>query len=130
MASQSNLTRHQIQASNARIDGGSYPRTAVFVGGTSGIGEAAIQELVEAGAEEKLLIRIYIIGRKNSAERANKSLDKIKAQNPHAELIFTEGDVSLLADVKKFCTDLKRKEKSLDLLFLSTGYSPFGGRDG
>jgi len=130
MASHSNLTRQQIQASNIRIDAGSYPRTAVFVGGTSGIGEATIRELVKAGTKDKSPIRIYIIGRKESAERTNKSLDKLRAQYPHTELIFTQGDVSLLGDVKRLCTELKEKEKSLDLLFLSTGYSPLGGREG
>lgn len=130
MASQSNLTRQQIQASNARIDPTSYPRTAVFVGGTSGVGEAAIQELVKVGAANQLPIRIYIIGRKESAERTNNSIDKLKAQNPHAELIFIQGNVSLLADVKRLCTEIKQKEKLLDLLFLSAGYSPMGGREG
>ncbi len=123
------VTRQQVQASNARIDAESYPRTAVFVGGTSGIGEAALQELSLVG-KSKWAARIYVIGRQESASRVNESLDRLRAQNPDVDLIWTVGDVSLLAEVKRICTELKEKEKSLDLLFLSAGYAPFGGREG
>ncbi|KAK4208616.1 NAD(P)-binding protein [Rhypophila decipiens] len=131
MAAESNLTLQQVRESNARIDASTYPRTAVFVGGTAGIGQAAIAELVHVSARNNIKIpsRIYIIGREQSAERTKKALDILRAENPNAELVWMAGDVSLLADVKRLCEEIKDRETSLDLLFLSTGYSPFGGRE-
>ena len=43
--------------------------------------------------------------------------------------MFVEREVSLLAEVKRVCNDIKAKESSLDALFLSAGYIPFGGRE-
>ncbi|KAK4153458.1 NAD(P)-binding protein [Chaetomidium leptoderma] len=128
MPTQPGVTRQHVQASNARIDGESYPRTAVFVGGTAGTGELALQELALTG-KGKWAARIYVVGRSESASRVNKSLDRLQAQNPDVELIWTPGEASLLADVKRICTEVKAKEKSLDLLFLSAGYAPLGGRE-
>ncbi len=123
------MTRQQVQASNARLDAESYPRTAVFVGGTSGVGEGLVHELALAG-KGKWASRIYVIGLPESAARVNKVLERLRAQNPDVELIWMAGDVSLLADVKRICTELKGREKSLDLLFHSAGYAPLGGREG
>jgi NADP-dependent 3-hydroxy acid dehydrogenase YdfG len=129
MPAQPGVTRQQVQASNARIDADSYPRTAVFVGGTAGIGEAVIEGLAAVG-KGKWPARIYVIGRQESAERVNRSLDRLRAHNPGLELIWTPGEVSLLAEVERICVELKEKERSLDLLWLSTGYAPIGGREG
>jgi hypothetical protein len=74
--------------------------------------------------------RIYVVGRKESAERVNESLDRLRAQYPTVDLIWTPGEVSSLSDVARICAGLKEKEKSLDVLWLSTGYAPFGGREG
>ncbi|KAK3312228.1 hypothetical protein B0H66DRAFT_395933 [Apodospora peruviana] len=140
------VTRKQIQASNAHIDPAepNCPRTAVFVGGTAGLGEAALHDLAlrlgaarEHNRDVRRPARIYVVGRHASAARVKESLAKIKARiragNPDddggVELIWTPGEVSLLAEVKRICAELKEKETSLDLLFLSTGYAPFGGRE-
>ena len=57
-------------------------------------------------------------------------INQLHTLNPRAEIISLGGQVSLLAEVKRLCDDFKRKETSLDLLFLSGGYLPFGGRTG
>ncbi|KAB5546888.1 hypothetical protein GE09DRAFT_194160 [Coniochaeta sp. 2T2.1] len=128
MPSQRAVTLAQVQASNAGIDGDTYPRTAVFVGGTSGIGEAVLHELSLAG-KSKWPARIYVVGREESADRVNESLDLLRAQCPGVDLIWTPGDVSLLSEVTRICAEFKDKEKSLDLLFLSAGYCALGGRE-
>ena len=129
MPVQPGVTRQQAQASNARINAESYPRTAVFVGGTSGIGEALIQGLAAVHKDE-WPARIYVVGRQESSERVNESLDRLRAEHPGLDLVWTPGEVSLLADVRRICLALKEKEKSLDLLWLSAGYAPIGGREG
>lgn len=112
----------EIQASNALINDTTAPRVAVFVGGTSGIGKFTVRALVATGAS----MRIYLVGRKSSEERTHAFIQELNAINPKAEVIWTEGEVSLLAETKRVCEAIKSKESRVDLLFLTTGYAPFG----
>jgi NAD(P)-dependent dehydrogenase (short-subunit alcohol dehydrogenase family) len=114
----------EIQASNALINDATAPRVAVFVGGTSGIGQLTIKALVATGAS----VRIYLVGRKNSEERSKAFIEELNAVNPKSEVIWIEGEVSLLAETKRVCEVIKRKEARVDLLFLTAGYAPFGPR--
>lgn len=114
----------EIQAANALISEATTPRVSVFVGGTSGIGKLTIKALVATGAS----IKIYLVGRKSSEERTRGFIQEQKAINPKAELIWTEGEVSLLAETKRICEAIKAKESRVDLLFLTAGYAPFGPR--
>ena len=52
----------------------------------------------------------------------------MNAINPKAEIIWTEGEISLLAETKRVCDVIKSKESSVDLLFPTAGYAPFGLR--
>jgi NAD(P)-dependent dehydrogenase (short-subunit alcohol dehydrogenase family) len=114
----------EIQASNALISDATAPQVAIFVGGTSGIGKLTIRALVATGVS----VRIYIIGRKSSEERTRLFIQELHEINPKAEIIWTEGEISLLAESKRVCEVIKRKESSVDLLFLTAGYAPFGTR--
>lgn len=114
----------EIQASNALINDATAPRVAVFVGGTSGIGQLTIKALVATGAS----VRIYLVGRKSSEERSLAFIQELRAINPKAEVVWTEGEISLLAETKRVCEVIKRKEARVDLLFLTAGYAPFGPR--
>jgi NAD(P)-dependent dehydrogenase (short-subunit alcohol dehydrogenase family) len=114
----------EIQASNARINDTTAPRVAVFVGGTSGIGKLTVRALVATGAS----LRIYLVGRKSSEERTNVFIQELHAINPKAEVIWTEGEVSLLAETTRVCEVIKSRESRVDLLFLTTGYARFGTR--
>ena len=114
----------EIQASNALINDATAPRIAVFVGGTSGIGKLTIRALVATGAS----VRIYLVGRKSSQERMHAFIQDLHAINPKAEVIWTEGEVALLAETKRVCEAIKSKESRVDLLFLTAGYAPFGTR--
>lgn len=113
-----------IQASNGLINDATAPRVSVFVGGTSGIGKFTVKALVSTGAS----VRIYLIGRKSSEERTKTFIQELNAINPKAEIVWAEAEVSLLADVKRVCGVIKGKESRVDLLFLTTGFAPFGAR--
>jgi NADP-dependent 3-hydroxy acid dehydrogenase YdfG len=96
----------------------------VFVGGTSGIGEATAREFVRSSIQP----RVYLVGR--SQEQA----DKIKAEflklNPESQTKFIQGDVSLLHNVDKICDEIKSSEEKINLLFLTAGILTMKGRDG
>jgi NAD(P)-dependent dehydrogenase (short-subunit alcohol dehydrogenase family) len=118
------VSYNEIRASNALINDAMAPRIAVFVGGTSGIGKLTIRALVATGAS----VRIYLVGRKSSQERTNTFIQELHILNPKADVVWTEGEVSLLADTKRVCEVIKTKERHVDLLFLTAGYAPFGAR--
>ncbi|RSL81816.1 hypothetical protein CEP51_005585 [Fusarium floridanum] len=115
----------EIKTSNSLINDVTSPSIAVFVGGTSGIGKLTVKALVETGSS----VRIYLIGRKSSEERSRVFIDELRVINPKAEVVWTEGDVSLLAETKRLCEVIKSKESRIDLLFLTPGYAPFGARE-
>lgn len=115
----------QIQASNALINDETAPRVSVFAGATSGIGKFTLKALVETEAS----IRVYLIGRKSSKEHMHAFIQELQSINPKAEIIWTEGEISLLAETKRICEIIKSRESRVDLLFLSAGYAPFRGRE-
>lgn len=114
----------ELRASNALINDATAPRVAVFVGGTSGIGKLTIKALVATGAS----VRIYIVGRKSAEESTRAFIQELRATNAKAEVVWTEGEVSLLAEVKRVCGVIREKESRVDLLFLTAGYAPMAGR--
>jgi NADP-dependent 3-hydroxy acid dehydrogenase YdfG len=113
-----------IQESNAKIDSSSTPRVAVFVGGTAGIGKLTLAELAALGTSFKA----YVIGRGRSKASFVTFRDELQQANQNAEIVWIDGEVSLLSEVKRICSYIKTLEKSVDLLFMTTGYAPFGGR--
>ncbi|KFY39697.1 hypothetical protein V494_03874 [Pseudogymnoascus sp. VKM F-4513 (FW-928)] len=115
----------KIKAANALINDATAPRVAVFAGGTSGIGKLTVKALVATGAS----VRIYLIGRKSAEERTAVFIQELQTLNPKAEIIWVEGEISLLAETKRVCELIKSKESRLDLLFMTTGYAPFGPRN-
>jgi len=118
------VSYNEVKASNALLNDATTPRIAVFVGGTSGIGKLTIKALVATGAS----VKIYLIGRKSSKERSEAFIQELQLLNSKAEIIWTEAEVSLLAETKRVCEVIKTKEQHIDLLFLTTGYAPMGGR--
>ncbi|KXH42285.1 hypothetical protein CSAL01_11561, partial [Colletotrichum salicis] len=119
------VTRAQVQHSNAALTAQTAPRTAVFFGGTSGIGKLTLIELVSLGHP----IRVYIAGRKATEPAIRPVLEDLRQKNPRAELVWVEAEVSLLAETRRVCEVVKEKETSLDFLCLTAGYAPFGGRN-
>ncbi|GKZ66621.1 hypothetical protein AnigIFM60653_002790 [Aspergillus niger] len=105
-----------IQSSNARI-ATSLPEgmVAVFVGATSGIGEATLKQFAKHATRP----RVYFVGRKQDA--GNRIVAECEALNPEGEYIFIPADVSLLSNVDEVCRDIKSKENTLNLLVLTPG---------
>ncbi|OAL56097.1 NAD(P)-binding protein [Pyrenochaeta sp. DS3sAY3a] len=111
-----------ILASNALIQSEDVPKTAVFVGGTDGIGKATLRALVSKGFPTK----VYIVGRNKASHQT--LLEDLGKLNPKANLIFVEGQISLVTEAQRIATLIAAQEERLDLLFLSSGYLPFTGR--
>lgn len=105
-----------IQASNARIPS-VLPSglVAVFVGGTSGIGEYTLKEFVRRTRHP----RIYNIGR--SQQSSDRIADECKELNADAQYTFIQADVSLIRSVDAVCEQIKAKEKAIHVLCLSIG---------
>ncbi|KAJ1713256.1 short-chain dehydrogenase [Aspergillus flavus] len=116
----------EVRASNIQLTPATIPQVSVFIGATAGIGKAALTKLVSTGFP----LRAYIIGRDEAAFQP--ALRELQASNPSATLIFLEGEISLLAEARRL-TDiiLSREEETgggIDMLFLSSGFLPFLGR--
>ena len=114
----------EVKASNNQLTAATTPEVAVFVGATSGIGKAALTELISQGFPT----RIYIIGRDKS--EFQPVLTELRASYQAADLIFLEGQISLMAETKRLTDEILRRENRIDLLFLSSGFLPFLGRQG
>ncbi|OAA53197.1 NAD(P)-binding domain protein [Cordyceps fumosorosea ARSEF 2679] len=88
---------------------------AVFVGGTSGIGEYTLKELARAARKP----RIYILG------RSQTSFDRIAADckqiNPEGRYSFVQGDISLLRNVDRLCHKVQEQESAINIVFWSAG---------
>lgn len=118
------LLLDQIRASNARLTETTTPRTAVFVGATDGIGKRALLELVSTGFP----LKAYIIGRHEARDQL--LLEELHTVNKNAELIYLEGQVSLMSEVKRLTDVILGKEQAIDLLYHSAGFLPFQGHQG
>jgi NAD(P)-dependent dehydrogenase (short-subunit alcohol dehydrogenase family) len=106
--------------------------TALFVGGTSGIGLSTLRAL--ARHTEGKALTAYIVGR--SAYRAEPVLSELQRISPQARFTFIEADVSLIRNVDGVCRKIIESEKGgkgkLDFLFMTPGgiSIPFRRRDG
>ncbi len=110
------VTLTAVQASNACI-----PTTvpsglvAIFVGGTSGIGEYTLKEFARVARKPS----IYNIGR--SQEASDRIAFECKKLNVNAQYTFIQADVSLIRSVDAVCEQIQAKEKAVNILFLSAG---------
>ncbi|KAI4760901.1 hypothetical protein E4T52_07043 [Aureobasidium sp. EXF-3400] len=110
-----------IRASN--IEAGNLEElVAVFVGGTHGVAESTVKELFLRTTKP----RAYIIGR--SQDKADKLCKELEDLNPGSQAIFIKKDISILKNVDEVCEELQRREKKINILFLSAGYMSLSGR--
>jgi len=114
----------EVKASNARISTDAAPHTAVFTGATDGIGKATLTRLVAT----QLAMRIYVIGR--NGEKHQLFLDELRKSNDQADIVWLEGQISLLAETKRLCDIIKQRQTSIDVLFMSAGFIAPGERIG
>jgi NADP-dependent 3-hydroxy acid dehydrogenase YdfG len=105
-----------IQSSNSLISSTLPPRlTAVFVGATSGIGETTLKPFARHANKP----RAYFLGR--SQDAGDRIAAECKAINPRGEYIFIKANVSLIRVVDEVCKEIKEREKTINILFLSAG---------
>jgi NADP-dependent 3-hydroxy acid dehydrogenase YdfG len=110
-----------VQASNAVIATELPPDlTAVFVGGTSGVGHFTLREFARHVPRPK----VYFIGRsKEAGERIEKECKEI---NANGEYTFIQADTSLIKTVDEVCDRIKKEVKQINLLHLTTGTTARG----
>ena len=126
-----------VRTTNATL-AKSQPLVAVFVGGTSGIGEYTLRALASAHGTTGKRLRVYLVGR--NAASAVRILADCRKECPAGEFLFIQArDLRLLRDVDKACAEIIRLEKEeegnggharIDMLFMSQGLVLFGGRVG
>ena len=110
------VTLEQMRASNARIPE-CLPAglVAVFVGGTSGIGETTMKQF----AKHTVQPCIYFVGRSERA--AARILLELRSLNPAGRYFFIRADLSLLRNVDDVCREIQNREPLINLLFLTPG---------
>ncbi|KAJ9303218.1 hypothetical protein DTO271G3_592 [Paecilomyces variotii] len=109
------ITIEAARAQNALLRTTRPSLVAVFVGGTSGIGEETAKHLARSVDRPT----IYIVGRNETA--GSRIVEEMKTENSNGSYYYLPADVSELKNVDKICQELQTREKSLDLLFLSPG---------
>jgi NAD(P)-dependent dehydrogenase (short-subunit alcohol dehydrogenase family) len=114
-----------VRAANVDLEAVTRPTTAVFVGATRGIGRATLLELAR---RKRTGLKVYVVGR--NANNQQPLLDQLRAINANGDFIFLEGQITQLAEIKRICSDIRSRESSIDLLWLSAGTLPFDGRIG
>ena len=94
--------------------------TAVFVGGTSGIGKFTLLALAQHCAHPT----IYIVGRSQAS--ATQLQSRLHSINPNGAYHFLASDIALIKNVDTVCEELRKKEKHINLLVLSQGLFGMG----
>ncbi|KAL5333304.1 hypothetical protein BJX70DRAFT_406323 [Aspergillus crustosus] len=110
-------TLHQTHLSNTLLKTTHPNLTAIFIGGTSGIGEATAKALARSIPSPT----IYIVGRNQQA--GSRILSELRDIQPDGEYSFIGADLTLLKNVERTCEEIKKRRggRAVDLLFLSTG---------
>lgn len=110
------VTLSDMRSSNALVSSTLPPGlVAVFVGATSGIGETTLRHFAKDARQP----RAYFVGR--SQDAGDRIVAECKALNSAGEFIFVKADVSLISVMDEVCQEIKAKEKTINLLFLSAG---------
>lgn len=105
-----------IRASNAQAPSILPPGlVAVFAGGTAGIGAASMKEFARCTRQP----RVYFIGR--SQEKADNLIAELRTINLGGEYIFLQKDLVLLKSVDEVCEEIAKREKVVNLLYMSQG---------
>ncbi|KAK5994450.1 putative oxidoreductase [Cladobotryum mycophilum] len=116
-------TLDAVRASNATLKNLGPGLVGVFVGGTSGIGEAILKSFTKATVSPN----VYIVGR--SQEAAKRIEEECRAINAAAKVSFVQADLTELANVDKVCSEIEQKEQVVNLLVLSPGFLSLEGRN-
>jgi NAD(P)-dependent dehydrogenase (short-subunit alcohol dehydrogenase family) len=94
-------------------------KVALITGGTSGIGQAAVELFVAEGA------RVVFIGRR--AERGEAIAARLRADG--GQVVYVRGDVTIPADCERFVAETQRAYGRLDILFNNVGVTVAGAAE-
>ncbi|KAI5467899.1 hypothetical protein BGZ63DRAFT_410736 [Mariannaea sp. PMI_226] len=111
MVALSKVQESNLKASSALPAG----LVAVFAGGTAGIGEMTMKSFTKHTVQPK----IYFLGR--SQQAGDRLLQELKTLNPDGTYHFLKTDLSLLKTVDEVCNEIKKKEKAINVLFMTQG---------
>lgn len=109
--------------------------TAVFVGGTSGIGEYSLRALASTHGTSGHGLRVYLVGRNEAS--AKKIIADCRKVCPSGEFHFVRAsDLASLREVDRVCKEIVSAEEAsasgkpacVDLLVLTQAYFAFGGK--
>ncbi|KAE9405839.1 hypothetical protein BT96DRAFT_955108 [Gymnopus androsaceus JB14] len=116
----------EVRARNAAmLSTTSYLPVAIFVGGTSGIGEGmaeAFSKHTQGNAH------IIIVGR-NRAAAENIIARFPKPTSPEAKHEFIQCDVSLMRNIRSVSEEIRSKVTKINLLAMSPGFMTTSGRN-
>ncbi|KDR79482.1 hypothetical protein GALMADRAFT_62896 [Galerina marginata CBS 339.88] len=117
-----------IRATNAAFaHSSSSPPVAVFVGGTSGIGEGMALTFAE---HTKGNSNIVIVGRNRAAaEKIFASMPPPPSGNDKAAREFVQCDATLMKNVQAATQDILSRYPKINYLVMSPGIMTFSGRD-
>lgn len=119
-------TLQSIRLSNASFwkSNTSLP-VAIFIGGTSGIGQGTAEAFAHHTAGNA---HIIIVGRnKLAAEETIKRFPK--PTNPDAKYEFVNCDVTLMRNVRAASQEISKRVQKVNYLVMTTGYFAMSGRD-
>lgn len=88
-------------------------KTAIILGGNSGMGKATAKALAKKG------YRIIIHGR--DEQKTQAALDELKKESGSTNIEAVTGDLSSVAGMKKVAAAIQQKVSAIDVLVLSTG---------
>lgn len=88
-------------------------RVTIVTGSSSGIGYESARAL--ANKDAKVIIAVRNLG------KGKQALEKIKSQNPNADVTVIHLDLADLSSIKKFGDDYKKQFSRLDLLINNAG---------
>ncbi|KAF4625754.1 hypothetical protein G7Y89_g12411 [Cudoniella acicularis] len=111
-----------VQASNAQLRELGPGLVALFVGGTSGIGEFTLKAFVQ----NTISPRVYIVGR--SAPAAERIIKECKELNKDGKVEFLKANVTELAEVDRVCKEIEKKEEKINLIVQTQGNLTLAGR--
>ncbi|CAG8961971.1 hypothetical protein HYFRA_00013751 [Hymenoscyphus fraxineus] len=111
-----------VNASNAQLRELGPGLVALFVGGTSGIGEFTLKAFVKNTVSP----RVYLVGR--SAPAAERIIKECEGLNKDGKVEFLRADVSELSEVDRVCKEIQKREKKINLLVQSQGNFSLAGR--
>ncbi|KAJ5637885.1 hypothetical protein N7490_007764 [Penicillium lividum] len=117
------VTLEAIQKNNSSLKDYGPNLVAVFVGGTSGIGEATARAFVRDTQSS----RIYLVGRNET--QASKIIEELRQINPDGQISFVKCEAARLHSVDEACKSIQEKEEKVNLLFMTAGIMTTKGRD-